>query len=265
MDGEMVLRRLPVLAVLCLLALVAGTPVARADHRHDGGGYVDDGTYDTDGGGYYDDGSYGTEGGGYVDDGTDPADVAPPATTPAPATTTDPAETTSPYTDEDTLDPRPTPVPVPVLPTIPVTKTVPGTVAKLRTDGKAAIPRGAPKRVQALIAAANKIVGKPYKWGGGHAKLADVGYDCSGAVSYALIGAGVLASPMVSGTLAKWQATGSGKWLSIYANKGHVYLEVAGLRLDTSPVGDPTRRNGVRWRPVIGRRAGFHARHVLGL
>jgi hypothetical protein len=169
--------------------------------------------------------------------------------------------------DDDPLDPRPRPRPAPpaVLPTIPVTKTVPGTVARLRTDGKAAIPRGAPKRVQALIAAANRIVGKPYKWGGGHARLADAGYDCSGAVSYALIGGGMLASPMVSGTLAKWQAAGSGKWLSIYANKGHVYLEVAGLRLDTSPVGDPTRRNGVRWRPVIGRRTGFHARHVVGL
>jgi hypothetical protein len=58
---------------------------------------------------------------------------------------------------------------------------------------------------------------------------------------------------------------GGGKWLSVHANKGHVYLEVAGLRLDTSPVGDPTRRSGVRWRPVIGRRAGFHTRHVLGL
>jgi hypothetical protein len=263
----MVLRRLPVLAVLCLLALVAGAPSARADHWHDdggGGGYVDDGTYDTDGGGYYDDGAYETDGGGYQDDGSVPVAPTPAPSTPAPSAT---PEDTSPYADDDTLDPRPVPAPapVPVLPTIPVTKTVPGTVAKLRTDGKAAIPRGAPKRVQALIAAANRIVGKPYKWGGGHAKLADVGYDCSGAVSYALIGGGMLASPMVSGTLAKWQVSGAGKWLSIYANKGHVYLEVAGLRLDTSPVGDPTGRNGVRWRPLIGRRTGFHARHVLGL
>ena len=184
-----------------------------------------------------------------------------PAPVPAPSTTTPDTTADDPYTDDDALGPRPTSA----LPTVPVTKTIPGTVARLRTDGKAAIPRGAPKRVQALIAAANEIVGKPYKWGGGHARLADVGYDCSGAVSYALIGARMLGSPMVSGTLAKWQAAGAGKWLSIYANKGHVYLEVAGLRLDTSPVGDATRRNGVRWRPVIGRRAGFHARHVVGL
>jgi cell wall-associated NlpC family hydrolase len=260
----MVLRRLPILMMLCLLALVAGTPVARADHWHgDGGGYVDDGTYDTDGGGYYDDGAYDTDGGGYVDDGSAPVAPAPAPSATSPAATGDAPGQTTPYTDDDTLDPRPTPTPA--LPTVPVTKTVPGTVARLRTDGKAAIPRGAPKRVQALIAAANKIVGKPYKWGGGHAKLADVGYDCSGAVSYALIGGGILAAPMVSGTLAKWQAIGPGKWLSIFANKGHVYLEVAGLRLDTSPVGDPDGRNGVRWRPVIGRRPGFHARHVVGL
>jgi hypothetical protein len=258
MDGEMVLRRFPTALLFGLLALVACAPVASADRWHDGGGYVDDGTYDTDGGGYYDDGAYETDGGGYVEDGDAP--VAPPSTT-------TPVETDAPYTDDDTRDPtrRPSPTPVPVLPTIPPTKTIPGTVAQLRSDGKAAIPRGAPKRVQALIAAANKIVGKPYKWGGGHARLADVGYDCSGAVSYALIGGGMLGSPMVSGTLARWQAAGSGKWLSIYANKGHVYLEVAGLRLDTSPVGDPRGRNGVRWRPVIGRRVGFHARHVVGL
>lgn len=253
----MVLRRLPAALLCCLLALVAAPAVASADHWHDGdgGGYVDDGTYDTDGGGYYDDGSseYDTGGAVPVTPGAPPA-----VTAPAPA-----VEQDAPYTDDDALDPEP--APEPVLPVIPVTKTVPGTVAKLRSDGKAAIPRGAPKRVQALIAAANKIVGKPYKWGGGHAKLIDKGYDCSGAVSYALIGAGMLAAPMVSGTLAKWQATGGGKWLSIYANKGHVYLEVAGLRLDTSPVGDPSRRGGVRWRPAIGRRAGFHARHVLGL
>ncbi|HET6506053.1 MAG TPA: hypothetical protein VFG42_04650 [Baekduia sp.] len=257
----MVLRRLPAVLLLGLLALVACAPVASAHRWHDGGGYVDDGTYDTDGGGYYDDGAYETDGGGYYDDGDAP--VAPPSTTRPPATTGGGDGQTSPYGGDGPWRPKPTPTPV--LPTIPVTKTVPGTVAKLRTDGRAAIPRGAPKRVQALIAAANRIVGKPYKWGGGHAKLADAGYDCSGAVSYALIGAGMLGAPMVSGTLARWSAAGSGKWLSIYANKGHVYLEVAGLRLDTSPVGDPRGRDGVRWRPLIGRRTGFHARHVLGL
>jgi hypothetical protein len=152
-----------------------------------------------------------------------------------------------------------------MLPTIAVTHTIAGRVARLRTDGKAAIPRGAPKRVQQVIAAANRIIGKPYKWGGGHARLVDSGYDCSGAVSYALIRAGLLGSPLVSGSLAHWSAGGAGRWVSVYANKGHVYMEVAGLRLDTSPVGDATRRMGVRWRPLIGRRAGFAGRHPLGL
>src|SRR6478752_6962698 len=98
-----------------------------------------------------------------------------------------------------------TPAPiVPVTPVVPViplvtTGTVAGKVAMLRTDGKAAIPRGAPKAVRAIIAAANQIIGKPYKWGGGHARLLDRGYDCSGTVSYALIRAGLLASPLVSG------------------------------------------------------------------
>jgi hypothetical protein len=119
--------------------------------------------------------------------------------------------------------------------------------------------------VRAIIAAANQIVGKPYKWGGGHAKLLDRGYDCSGTVSYALIRAGLLISPLVSGTFARWGAAGAGRWTAIYANRGHVYLEVAGLRLDTSAVGDPRGRSGVRWRPLIGKRRGFHVRHVPGL
>ncbi len=153
---------------------------------------------------------------------------------------------------------------VPELPLV-TTATVPGRVARLRTDGKAAIPRGAPKAIRAVIAAANQIVGKPYKWGGGHARLVDRGYDCSGAVSYALIRAGLLAAPQVSGTLARWSRPGEGSWLSVYANAGHVYLEVAGLRLDTSAVGDRGGRSGVRWRPVIGKRPRFATRHLPGL
>lgn len=155
------------------------------------------------------------------------------------------------------------------LPPVTVTTTtltmVKGKVAKLRTDGLAAVPRDAPAAVRAIIRAANTIVGKPYKWGGGHARLRDTGYDCSGAVSYALIQAGQLGTVMVSGDLAKTFAAGAGRYVSVYANKGHVYMEVAGLRFDTSPVGDPGGRDGVRWRPVIGRRPGFHARHPVGL
>jgi cell wall-associated NlpC family hydrolase len=153
----------------------------------------------------------------------------------------------------------------PVLP-VPTGKTIKGTRALVRADGKAAIPRGAPKRVRVAIAAANKIVGKPYKWGGGHGSLFDRGYDCSGAVGYSLIHASLQTAPMVSGQYAgRWGAGGDGRWITVYANKGHVYMEIAGLRLDTSPVGDPAGRKGVRWRPAIGRRGGFAVRHPVGL
>jgi hypothetical protein len=153
--------------------------------------------------------------------------------------------------------------PVPQLPRV-STPTVAGKVAMLRKDGKAAIPRSAPARVRAVIAAANRIIGKPYKWGGGHAKLFDRGYDCSGSVSFALIVGGRLASPLVSGSFARWGLAGAGRWATIYANSTHVYMEIAGLRLDTSSVGDWGGKSGVRWRPLIGKRPGFRVRHPLG-
>src|SRR5262249_30978835 len=136
----------------------------------------------------------------------------------------------------------------PVVPQIPLvtTPTVAGTITMLRTNGKAAIPTGAPASVRAIIAAANRIVGKPYKWGGGHAKLEDKGYDCSGTVSYALIRAGKLNGPLVSGSFAHWGAKGAGKWVTVFASKSHVYMEVAGLRLDTSNAGDWGSKDGVR-------------------
>jgi hypothetical protein len=148
----------------------------------------------------------------------------------------------------------------------PVTSTyIAGKVARMRTDGRAAIQRGAPKRVRSLIAQYNRIVGKRYKWGGGHAKLVDTGYDCSGAVGYGLIKGGLLRTTMVSGQFARWGAGGAGRWVTIYAHSEHVYMEIAGLRLDTSPVGDRSGRSGVRWRPVIGQRRGFKVRHPVGL
>ena len=151
----------------------------------------------------------------------------------------------------------------PLLPA--ATTTIPGTVARLRTDGRAAIPRGAPKRVRSLISQYNRIVGKRYKWGGGHAVVEDRGYDCSGAVGYGLIRTGMLSTTMVSGTFARWAAAGTGRWMTIYANRTHVYTEIAGLRLDTSAVGDPAGAHGVRWRPLIGARNGFKVRHPVGL
>jgi cell wall-associated NlpC family hydrolase len=266
----MVLRHLPilllsVLSLVCAVAAPAAHAQQAATNTSDGNGAYsdDDGSYwgpddaydgddeyadDSDGAQPYDDGATGGQTPGVT------------TTTTQPATTAVPGQTSPSRQPTGTLPPT-----TGTLPTIPVTRTIAGKVAELRTDGKAAIPRGAPKVVQAVIAAANRIIGKPYKWGGGHAKLIDKGYDCSGSVSFALIGAGLLASPMVSGTLAHWDAAGNGRWISVYANNGHVYMEVAGLRLDTSPVGDATGRMGVRWRPLIGRRTGFHTRHPLGL
>jgi hypothetical protein len=142
---------------------------------------------------------------------------------------------------------------------------VAGKVARLRTDGKAAIPRGAPKRVRSLIRQYNRIVGKRYLWGGGHALVEDKGYDCSGAVGYGLIRTGMLRSTLVSGSFARWAAAGPGRWMTVYANRSHVYTEVAGLRLDTSPYGDVTAASGVRWRPLVGQRTGFKVRHPVGL
>jgi cell wall-associated NlpC family hydrolase len=152
-------------------------------------------------------------------------------------------------------------------PAVPVAKgpTVAGDTAMIRRNGLAAVPTGAPAAVRAIIGAANQIIGKPYKWGGGHGRLFDSGYDCSGSVGYALIRAGLLGYPMVSGTIAHWGANGVGRFVTIYANKSHAYMEVAGLRLDTSSVGDGGGQSGVRWRPPIGKRFGFAVRHIAGL
>ena len=142
---------------------------------------------------------------------------------------------------------------------------VDGKVARLRTDGKAAIPRAAPKRVRSLLRQYNRIVGKRYVWGGGHTVVEDKGYDCSGAVGYGLIKTGMLRTTLVSGSFARWAAAGPGRWMTIYANRSHVYSEIAGLRLDTSPYGDVTGASGVRWRPLVGQRSGFKVRHPVGL
>lgn len=171
--------------------------------------------------------------------------------------------------DEDYEDPAEQEWPAeeeePVQPPIVTGKTVLGRVARLRADGRAAVPLGAPQRVRRVISALNEIVGKPYKWGGGHGRIFDRGYDCSGAVSYGLIRTGLLGSPLNSTGFMRWGAGGDGRWMTVYTSRGHAYLEIAGLRLDTSSMGDRDRRSGVRWRQPIGRRAGFRARHVLGL
>jgi hypothetical protein len=149
--------------------------------------------------------------------------------------------------------------------TTPPTSGTPG-LATLNADGSATAPPDAPKRVRKAIAAANKIRTKPYIYGGGHRSFKDKGYDCSGAVSFVLRGAGLLKTPMSSGPLgSKWGKPGIGKWITVYGNSGHAYMVVAGLRFDTSAVGESlTSGSGPRWRSTARPSTGYNARFALG-
>jgi hypothetical protein len=120
---------------------------------------------------------------------------------------------------------------------------VPGRTAILR-DGIAYAPPDAPEEVHAAIAAGNRIAGSPYSRGGGHRKVFDGAYDCSGATSYVLIGAGKLRSPMPSTAFRKYGRSGEGDWITVWARRGHVFLTVAGLRFDTGYHSGP---RGPRW------------------
>ncbi len=144
---------------------------------------------------------------------------------------------------------------------------VPGRRAKRLRTGLAAAPAEAPKRVKKAIWAANEIIGKPYRYGGGHTRnFKDTGYDCSGTVSFALRGARLLAAPMPSGSFVAWGEPGKGKWITTYAHGGHMYAVIAGLRLDTSSAGEPVSSGeGPRWRSTARPMAGFTARHPAGL
>jgi peptidoglycan hydrolase-like protein with peptidoglycan-binding domain len=120
---------------------------------------------------------------------------------------------------------------------------------------------GMPQRVRAIIAAGDRIAGMPYKYGGGHGQWEDSGYDCSGSVSYALHGAGLLDSALTSGGFMSWGAPGKGRWVTIYANPGHVYMVVAGRRFDTSGRDE----SGSRWQSRSRSTAGYTVRHPPGL
>jgi hypothetical protein len=131
--------------------------------------------------------------------------------------------------------------------------------------GKAYPPVDAPIEVKQAIWAANEIVGKPYKYGGGHAKVKDTGYDCSGTVSYALLGGDLLdGTPLDSSSFMTWGDAGPGTWVTVYTNPSHAFAVIAGLRLDTSAAGDPSDRSGPQWRPVLRSNKGFKARHPEG-
>jgi len=140
--------------------------------------------------------------------------------------------------------------------------TVPGPGEQARLVGQTAIaPAGAPLAVKAVIEAANAISDKPYIWGGGHGSFEDDGYDCSGAVSYALHGGGMLDSPMDSTGFTVYGDPGAGNWITTYAYSGHMYAVIAGLRFDT---GGPGGGNGPRWSTVMRETSGFIARHPSG-
>jgi cell wall-associated NlpC family hydrolase len=140
---------------------------------------------------------------------------------------------------------------------------VPGTTARF-VDGLAAAPEGAPAAVQEMIWAGNELIGLPYIYGGGHASFISPGYDCSGTVSFSLHGAALLPVAEDSSEFEAWGSRGVGRWVTIFANAGHAYMTVAGLRLDTSPAEDPANLEGPRWRPLRQTNAGFVVRHPTG-
>jgi cell wall-associated NlpC family hydrolase len=134
--------------------------------------------------------------------------------------------------------------------------------AALSEDGRTAVaPADAPPRVRRAIAAANRITRKPYRYGGGHGRFRDSGYDCSGAVSYVLHGAGLLRRSRDSSGLMSWRRGGRGHWITVYANPGHAYVVIAGLRFDTSGRGE----RGPRWRPEPRSPRRYVARHAGAL
>ncbi len=140
----------------------------------------------------------------------------------------------------------------------------PGDRATVGADGLAIAPANAPESVKAMIAAGNKIAKTPYIYGGGHGKWEDRGYDCSGTISYALYKGGVLKESMASGGfMGRWAGStpGAGQWVSIYANEGHMYAVIAGLRLDTSGV----KQDGSRWHATPRPTKGYVVSHPTGL
>ncbi|HET6830573.1 MAG TPA: hypothetical protein VFH44_04400 [Solirubrobacterales bacterium] len=138
-------------------------------------------------------------------------------------------------------------------------------VPRAHIDGSRAVaPKGAPRVVKKMIRAGNRIRHKRYKWGGGHGDWKDKGYDCSGAVSYVLHKAGLLDYPLTSGGFMKWGAKRRGRWVSIFANKEHVFMTVAGLRFDTSYITDGDR-SGPGWSEYMRPAKGFRTRHPRGL
>ncbi len=142
--------------------------------------------------------------------------------------------------------------------------TVPGNKARVRF-GRAAAPANAPLPVKRAIWAANQLRAKPYRYGGGHRSFRDNGYDCSGTVSYALAGAGLIKSPMCSSEFRRFGQKGRGRWITVYARNGHTFAVIAGLRLDTTPFVTGRERWAPGWQSSFRAPTGFDARHPIGL
>jgi peptidoglycan hydrolase-like protein with peptidoglycan-binding domain len=142
------------------------------------------------------------------------------------------------------------------------TPTNEGDTAQISADGKTAVaPANAPDEVKQAIAAANRITDKPYRSGGGHGDFEDSGYDCSGAVSYAMHGAGLLDKPLDSTGFMSWGESGEGEWITVYAKSSHAFVIIAGARFDTSGEGE----EGPRWRQEKASTSGYAVRHPEGL
>ena len=132
-------------------------------------------------------------------------------------------------------------------------------------DGRyASAPPSMPSAVQNAVAAANRLQGKPYVWGGGHKFLEDRGYDCSGSVSYVLFNAGLVRGPLTSRNYMSYGVPGPGRYITLYVKSDHVFISICGLRFDTSDHG-AGRGDGPRWRPVSRDFSGFQVRHPVGL
>jgi hypothetical protein len=128
--------------------------------------------------------------------------------------------------------------------------------------GYALIPNDAPEAVKRAVAAGNRLQGRPYIYGGGHRFLEDRGYDCSGTTSYVLYHAGLLKGPAPSGEFRHFGESGKGEWITVYATKGHVFMSVAGLRLDT---GYHEGQDGPKWSYSPRPARGYTLRHPPGL
>ncbi len=136
--------------------------------------------------------------------------------------------------------------------------------ATLTPDGLAIPPLDAPPAVQLVIEAGNEIAHLPYRWGGGHVTYEDTAYDCSGSISFVFEAAHLLNGPVVSGGLMNWGAPGPGRWITVFANAGHTFMYVAGLRFDTVALAE----SGDRWSTRSANESdlsSFAVRHPPGL